>query len=101
VGATTAYVGFSGGDGSVASTQRISDFAFVSLPVLTIQPSGNNQIVITWSAAVGGYTLPLSPAISPASWTSVSNTVTTVSGLNQVTLPAPASHFFYRLINSP
>jgi hypothetical protein len=100
VGGTTAYVGFSGGDGSVASTQQVSDFTFVSLPVLAIQPA-NNQIVITWPASVGGYALQQSPAVSPASWTSVSAVVTNVGGFNQVTLPAPVNRSFYRLVNSP
>ena len=44
VGASTAYVGFTGGDGAVASTQQISNFSYTVVP----EPS-------TWLA--GGLTL--------------------------------------------
>ena len=101
VGGTMAYVGFTGGDGSVVSTQTVSDFTFVSLPVLDIQPAAGSNVTLTWPTAIGSYVLQESPGVAPSNWTNVSTLATNFGGFYQVTLPAPGSSSFYRLISTP
>jgi hypothetical protein len=96
LGAPTAYVGFTGGDGSLASQQTITDFAFVPLTTLSVHSSGNN-IVLNWPAQPAGYVLQSESDISAANWQNVAAPVTQVSGQNQVTIPASTAQQFYRL----
>ena len=99
VGTDVAYVGFTSSDGGSTSIQTISNFTFVSLPVLAIQTTTGNQVIVTWPQPTGGYGLQQSP--NPGGgWTSVNTTPTIVNGFYQVTLPASGTNEFYRLINS-
>jgi hypothetical protein len=98
VGTNVAYVGFTAGSGSLTAVQTISNFTFVSLPTLGITPTGPG-VVLAWPSPVGGYRLQESPSVSPTTWTNVSTPVTTANGTNSVTVPAPGSASFFRLIN--
>jgi hypothetical protein len=101
VGGSSAYVGFTGGCGSVAALQYVSDFTFVGLVGLTVQPSVNNSVTLSWPAGAGGYLLQQSPAVRPASWTNVTTPALPGGQGYQVVLPASAGHTFFRLVNSP
>lgn len=101
VGSEFAYVGFTAGDGSVASTQIVSNFTFVSLPSVSIQAAAPSQVVLAWPTATGGQILQESPSLAPASWSNVNGPVTTGGGFNQVTLPVSGDSSFYRVISGP
>ncbi|HEX3799703.1 MAG TPA: immunoglobulin domain-containing protein [Verrucomicrobiae bacterium] len=97
VGANTAYVGFTGADGGSFATQQVSNFQFISLLNLSATASGTN-LNLTWPAGVGGYVLQKSASLTSPSWSNVTNAVTTVSGMNQVTVPVTGSQEFYQLV---
>ncbi|MDB6111007.1 MAG: Legume lectin beta domain protein, partial [Pedosphaera sp.] len=97
VGTNAAYVGITGGTGGAASTQKISNFSFVSLPNLTVQPTGSGTFVFTWPGAAGGFVLQQNSDLGTTNWSSVTNAITLVNGQNQVTVPAVAGSRFYRL----
>jgi hypothetical protein len=98
VGTNVAYVGFTGGAGSVTSMQTISNFNFISLVSPSLQLVGSN-VVISWPAAAGGgYRVQQSSSLGGA-WTDVGTTPVIVSGSYQVTLAALSSGKYYRLIN--
>jgi hypothetical protein len=101
VGGTTAYVGFTGADGSVPSQQFVSDFTYFGLIGLAIEPAPSQGVTLNWPASAGGYVLQQSAAVKPTSWTNVTTSPVAVGQVNQVTLPASASRGFYRLINNP
>jgi hypothetical protein len=101
VGGNTAYVGFTGGDGAVHSTQYVTDFSYLGLVSLAIAPAPSQGVTLNWPADAGGYVLQQSAAVSPTSWTNVAAPPVTTGQVNQVTLPASATAVFYRLINSP
>jgi hypothetical protein len=98
VGAGTAYVGVTGADGAVKSTQVISDFQFVSLLPLSVQHTGGN-LVFSWPASSGAYELQTSPVIGPAAnWTAVAASQSYSNGEIQVTIPVSGTDVFYRLV---
>jgi hypothetical protein len=98
LGANTAYVGFTGADGGVASTQVVTNFMYIPFPQLTVQHSGGN-VVLSWLSSIGGYTLQSNSAVNnPAGWTAVGGTITQSGGFNQVTVPSSAAAQYYRLI---
>ncbi|MDE3067320.1 MAG: hypothetical protein KGJ60_07180 [Verrucomicrobiota bacterium] len=98
VGGNTAYVGFTGADGGVASTQRISDFLFYSVPNLNLEATNGNAFVFTWSASVGGFVLQQTSDLNNANWVNVTNVTTLANGQNQAIVPAsPSGNVFYRL----
>jgi subtilase family serine protease len=93
----TAYVGFTGASGAVASTQSITNFSFVSIPTAEIEKAGNN-VTISWPASVPGYSLQMSTNLASGNWVSVTNQQSVVNGQNQVTLPMSSVNSFYRLV---
>jgi hypothetical protein len=101
VGGNTAFVGFTGGDGSVPSQQFVSDLDYLGLVGLAIAPAPGQDVTLNWPAAAGGYVLQQSAAVKPTSWTNVAASPVAAGQVNQVTLPASASRGFYRLINNP
>jgi hypothetical protein len=97
VGGNTAYVGFTGADGGVVSTQVISNFTYVPITGLAVQASGNN-VVLSWPASIGGYGLQSNTDVgNPAGWQNVIATVNQVGDQNQVTVPAGGVQNHYRL----
>lgn len=61
VGGSTAYVGFTGGTGGVASTQRISNFTLSNVPVVTrtatpLAVTGFNQDIVVEAGATNDAT---------------------------------------------
>lgn len=97
VGGDTAYVGFTGADGGVASTQIITNFSFVSIPPESIMASSTNA-VIAWPAAVLGFTLQQNSNLTSGVWANVTNQDIIVNNQHQVTVPmGGATKEFYRL----
>jgi hypothetical protein len=101
VGGPTAFVGFTGGEGAITSQQFVSDFTYVGLIGLAIEPAASQGVTLIWPADAGGYVLQQSAAVSPTRWTNVTASPVSVGQANEVTLPASTNRAFYRLINSP
>jgi hypothetical protein len=97
LGTNTAYVGLSGADGGISSTQVVTNFQFASLTSLSNQASGANAIGLSWPNAAGGLVLQQTPAFG-SGWTTVPAPVLLDSNANnQVQLPAQPDSGFFRL----
>lgn len=97
VGGQTAWVGFTGADGGTPSTQNVSDFVFVPYPALQAQASGNN-VVLTWPAAIGGYSLEARSSLTSGSWAAITPPITQSGAVYQATISAGAGPQFFRLV---
>jgi hypothetical protein len=97
LGANTAYVGLTGADGGISSTQVITNFQFASVTSLFGQAGATNSVLLTWPNSAAGFVLEQS---SPPSslWTAVTNPVVAdTNGNNQALLPVQGGIRFYRL----
>jgi hypothetical protein len=102
LGAETAYVGFTGADGGIASTQVVSNYTFIPLTRLAVEQPTANDLALSWPATVGGYVMQSRSnlAVDAGVWLSVTNPVNQVGGQNQVIIsPTPANQFYRLLIN--
>jgi hypothetical protein len=97
IGTNIAYVGFTGSDGGVASTQTISNFVFLppGLP-LSVQQAASNSVRLSWTSPYSGFVLQSAAAVN-GPWQNVTAPVNSVGGQYQVTTPASAAAQFYRL----
>lgn len=97
LGTNAAYVGVTGADGGISSTQVISNFQFACLTSLSIQSGGPQAVGVAWLNSAGGLLLQQAPTLG-AAWTAVTDSVAIDgTGSNQVTLPAQTGTGFYRL----
>jgi hypothetical protein len=97
VGASTAYVGFSGATGGAVSQQEVSNFGFIAIPRLSIQMTSTNSLLLSWPVAESRFVLQRNSDLGSASWTTVGNPVGVINGQNQVIVLSPAGKQFYRL----
>jgi hypothetical protein len=74
------------------AAQGIEQVPPVTRPFLTIFRQGND-VVVSWSQNVLGYTLQASPTLSPPNWTTVAGVVN-----NRFTATAPTGMRFFRLV---
>lgn len=95
LGGNTALVGFTAATGGLASTQTISNFVFVPLPLLSENRGPGNQVVLTWPGEIGGYVLQSTKNLTQA-WTNVPPPYFSTNGEYEVTAPA-SGNAFYRL----
>jgi hypothetical protein len=95
----TAFVGFTAADGGVFSTQTISNFVFVPLPSLSVQPTATNSVLLTWPSVIGGYLAQASADPSnPTGWAPVTAPITVTNGVNQIIVAPLSGAKFYELI---
>ncbi len=78
-----------------ATTNRALVANFV--PMVSISHSGPGALNLAWPATATGWVLQESPDLSPASWTSSSEAVTTDGVQNHVTITNRAARRFFRL----
>jgi hypothetical protein len=97
LGTNTAYVGLTGADGGISSTQVISNFQFASLVSLSGQATPTNAVMVTWLNSAGGLVLQQAQTLASA-WAFVTNPVVADAlGNNQMFIAPPAGPRFYRL----
>ncbi len=96
VGANQAYIGFTGADGGVFSTQVISNFT-MNPPAVKIN-SGlvGNSLVLTWPSSSGAFLKTTPSLISPV-WTLATSPFTVVSNQAHVVVSPLLGNQFYRL----
>jgi len=70
---------------------------FVPAATLNIRRQ-TNQVVLSWTTAVPGYSLQLNPNLSPTNWTALTNVPVVVTNANVVTDTASDPRRFYRLV---
>lgn len=97
LGANAAYIGFTGADGGATSIQTISNFSFLSFPLVAIGADATN-LLLSWPGGTPGYTLQQNPSLTTTNWLNVTNQPALSNGLNLVTAPNNGSNLFYRLI---
>jgi hypothetical protein len=99
-GFNTAWVGFTGGDGGMASTQTVSGFTFGPngpAPVL-FAGFASNQITITWTVSPLNYALEFTTNLAaPAVWNAAPQTPVVAGGQASVSIPIGPTNTFYRL----
>ena len=66
-------------------------------PLLTLQLTATNTVVLSWPAGSTTYGLEQSSLLSPPSWDGVTNSAVMLDGQNQVTLGLSAGNRFFRL----
>ena len=69
------------------------------MPTLTIS-SASNQIVISWPVIWTNAVLQQSWTLALAQWSAVTNTVSVVNDVNQVTVTPAGTNDFFRLLMS-
>jgi hypothetical protein len=104
LGSFSGYVGFTGGDGSVASVQTVSGFQFVytqaapPAPTLGAVHSAPGTVIITWpSSTPSSYVLQQASSLT-GTWSNVGTAPVIVGSEYQVTL-TPGTTTFYRLMS--
>jgi hypothetical protein len=97
LGTNTAYVGVTGADGGINSTQVISKFQFASLTALSAEQTGTTNIVVTWPDSAGGLELQQASATGSA-WVAVSNPIISdEAGHFEADISPQAGYTLYRL----
>jgi hypothetical protein len=97
LGTNTAYVGMTGADGGISSTQVVSNFQFASLTSLSGRVTGTNTIVLGWPNSAAGLVLQRT-TLPGSAWPAVTDSVVLDGhGNNQVIISTPAGAGFYRL----
>jgi hypothetical protein len=98
LGSDSAYVGFTGADGGVASTESISNFSFISLPKLSSQLASTGTILFSWPASAGGFGLQQNSSLNPTTWVKSPGPPELVSSQNQVLVTPAIGSKYYRLM---
>jgi len=96
LGADTAYVGISGATGGTTSTQTVSDFAFLSYPLLMAEPAEPDSVLLSWPSSIGGFKLQTRSDLSSGSWADASVSVNQVGDRYEAVVPT-SGMAFYRL----
>jgi len=98
IGEHVAGGSLAGGTYSLASGfWALYEVAMPGVPLLTIQVLQTNAVVLAWPASSTNWTLQQTTDLVGGTWISLTNGVSSVSGQNQIILPAPSGSRFYRL----
>jgi hypothetical protein len=96
VGDSQAYVGFTGADGGVASTQVLSNFTMTPPPVTIKARHVGDSLVLNWPASAGAF-LRSTPTLTSPVWSYDTSSFLVVSNQAQVTISPLQGNKFYRL----
>jgi len=104
VGNGSAYIGLTGADGGITSTQTVTNFlySYTTPPILSIAPSAPGYVVVSWPVSVSSlFTLEQSASLT-GPWLPAAGATNQVNLQNQVTLPTSGSASYYQLkLNDP
>ena len=100
LGADTAYVGFTGADGGTVSSQRVSNFDYIPLPMLSAQLTSPTTVLLSWPSSIGGYALWQRASVASGAWTPSPAVVNIVGGQYQAVVSTSVAEF-YRLVLEP
>jgi hypothetical protein len=101
LGTNAAYVGFTGSEGGVYSSQTISDFSYTPLPTVGATTGANNTVILSWPGSVGGFVLQSNTNLDGTNWVTVPASINQTNDLNQAVLSPSAAPSFYRLTLTP
>jgi hypothetical protein len=79
------------------SLQAVFNVNVPASPLLSIQLTSTNAVVIAWPAPSTGFSLEQNSNLNPTGWVNVTNTPVVTDGLNQVIVSPSAGAQFYRL----
>ncbi len=79
------------------SLRAVFNVSVPASPLLGIQLTSTNAVVISWPASSTGFSLQQSSNLNPTNWVKVTNTPVVTNGLNQVMVPPLTGRQFYRL----
>jgi hypothetical protein len=97
IGTNTAYVGLTGADGGISSTQVITNFQFASLTSLSARAQGADSVSLIWPNSAAGL-VPQQTSQPGSAWTTLPGPVLLDTNAdNQLLLPALSGLRFYRL----
>jgi len=97
IGGNQAYVGFSGADGGVFSTQVISNFTMSPPAVKINSQKVGDSLVLTWPASSGAFLKTTSALGNPSVWSLATSPFTVVSNQAHVVVSPLLGNQFYRL----
>ena len=89
-------------NGVIQTTGFIDPFVFSAPevgPVLRIQPSSTNTVIISWPIISTGFSLHQKSSLRMADWANVTNSPVVIGNENQVTVVPTVGNMFYRLAN--
>lgn len=66
-------------------------------PTLSLLLSDPKTVVVAWPSSATGWTLQQSTDLVTGTWITLTNTISTVNGQNQVLFSLPNNNHFYRL----
>ncbi|HEX3719975.1 MAG TPA: hypothetical protein VH595_18660 [Verrucomicrobiae bacterium] len=101
LGTNAAYVGFTGSEGGVYSSQTISDFSYTPLPTVGATAGANNTVILSWPGSVDGFVLQSNTNLDGTNWVTVPASINQTNNLNQAVLSPSSAPSFYRLTLTP
>ncbi|PWU09932.1 MAG: hypothetical protein C5B50_26405 [Verrucomicrobia bacterium] len=105
VGNGSAYIGLTGSDGGVASTQTVSNFlySYTTPPIISIAQGASGQVVVSWPVSVSSLFKLLQSSSLIGPWVPATPLSFAVVGLkNQATFNAGGNASYYKLkLNDP
>lgn len=96
VGDGSAYVGFTGADGGVSSTQFVTNFIVLPPPTAMTAAQVGGNLVLSWPASTGAY-LQSSPSLTTPVWTQATDLFRVVGSQSTVTVTPLTGDRYFRL----
>ncbi len=103
LGAETAFVGFTGGDGGLPSTQVASNFTFLPITRIAAERTLANTLTLSWPSVIGGYTMQTRSNLTTGVdlWQNLTNPLNQINASNQVSVSPLIGNQYFRLSINP